>query len=54
MTRPTKYCHGKFANTIVYYTLVVYYHDHCSIAYLVCCADMSVIVISCDSEVKKC
>ena len=51
--RPTKYCRVKFACTIVNHTLVVYYHDNCSIAYLVCCADMSGIVISCDSEVKK-
>ena len=55
MRRRTKYCHVKFACTIVYHTLVVCYHDaHCSIAYLVCCLDISGIVISCDSEVKKC
>ena len=54
MTRPTKFCRVKFACTIVYHTLVVYYHAHCSIAYLACCADMGGIVISCDSEVKKC
>ena len=38
----------------IYYALVVYYHAHCSISYLACCADMSGIVILCDSEVKKC
>ena len=54
MTRPTKFCCVKFACTIVYPTLVVYYHAHCSIANLACCADMGGIVISCDSEVKKC
>ena len=32
----------------------MYYHAHCSIAYLACCADMGGIVIPCDSEVKKC
>ena len=32
----------------------MYYHAHCSIAYLACCADISGIVISCDREVKKC
>ena len=32
----------------------MYYHAHCSIAYLVCCADMGGIVITCDSEVEKC
>ena len=31
----------------------MYYHAHCSIAYLACCADMGGIVISCYSEVKK-
>ena len=31
----------------------MYYHAHCSIAYLACCADIGGIVISCDSEVKK-
>ena len=31
----------------------MYYHAHCSVAYLACCADMGGIVISCDSEVKK-
>ena len=54
MTRPTKDCRVKFACTIVHHTLVVYYHAHSSIAYLACCADMGGIVISCDSEVKKC
>ena len=54
MKRRTKDCRVKFACTIVYHTLVVYYHAHCSIAYLACCADMGGIVISCDSEVKKC
>ena len=48
-----KDCCVKFACTIVPHTLVVYYHAHCSIAYLACCADMGGIVISCDSEVKK-
>ena len=42
-----------FACTILYHTQVVYYHAHCCIAYLACCADMGGIVISCDSEVKK-
>ena len=54
MRQRTKDCGVKFACTIVYDTLVVYYHAHCSIAYLACCADMGGIVISCDSEVKKC
>ena len=54
MTRPTKFCRVKFACIIVYPTLVVYYHAHCSIGYLACCVDMGGIVISCDSEVKKC
>ena len=44
MTRPTKFCRVKFACIIVYPTLVVYYHAHCSIAYLACCADMVGIV----------
>ena len=54
MTEQTKCCHVKFACTIGYHTLVVYYHAHCSIAYLACCADMGGIVISSNSEVKKC
>ena len=31
----------------------MYYHAHYSIAYLACCADMSGIVMVCDSESKK-
>ena len=54
MTRLTKYCRVKFACIIVSHTLDLYYHAHCSIAYLACCADSSGIVILCDSEVKKC
>ena len=53
MTTPTKYCRVKFECTTVYHQLVLYYHAHCSIAYLACCADKACIVISCDSEVKK-
>ena len=53
MTRPTKYCRVKLACTVVYHTLVVYYHAHCSIAYMACCDDMGGIVILCDSEVKN-
>ena len=52
MRKRTKECRVKFACTIVPHTLVVYCHAHCSIAYLAC-VDMSGIVISCDSEVKK-
>ena len=52
MRKRTKDCRVKFACTIVPHTLVVYYHARCSIAYLAC-GDMSGIVISCDSEVKK-
>ena len=54
MTRPTKDCRVKLVHAIVYHTLDVYSHAHCSIAYLACCADVGGIVISCDSEVKKC
>ena len=53
MIRRTKYCRVKIAYTIVYHTLVVYYHAHCSIPFLTCCPDMGGIVISCDSEVKN-
>ena len=54
MTRPTKHYRVKYARTIVYHILVVYYHADCSIAYTACCADMDGIIISCDSDVKKC
>ena len=40
------------AHAIVYHTLVVCYHAHCSIAYLACLLiRVGGIVISCDSEV---
>ena len=52
MMRRTKDCRVKFACTIVYHTLVVYYHAHCSIAYLAC-ADMGGIVKSCDSDTEE-
>ena len=54
MTRRPKYYRVKFASSLVYYTLDVYYHARSSIGYLACCADMDGIVMSCDSEVKKC
>ena len=40
---------------IVYHTLVVYYHAHCSIAYLACLLTLvGGIVITCDSKIIKC
>ena len=54
MRRRTKDGRVKFSCTIVCHTQVVCYHAHFSIVYLACCADMGGIVISCNSEVKKC
>ena len=52
-TIPDKDCCVKLCTChIVYHTLVVYYHAHCSIAYMTCLLiRVGGIVISCDSEV---
>ena len=52
MTTPTKTIVLNSAHAIVYHTLVVCYHAHCSIAYLACLLiRVGGIVISCDSKV---